>query len=65
MRHHDTIARIEVEPDDLPLLVSDEVREAVSSYFRSIGYAYVTLDLAGFRSGSLNEVLPSGRGGRS
>ena len=65
VRHHDTIARIEVEPDDLPLMVSDEVREAVSSYFRSIGYAYVTLDLAGFRSGSLNEVLPSSRGRRS
>ena len=65
VRHHDTMARIEVEPDDLPLMVSDEVREAVSDYFRSIGYAYVTLDLAGFRSGSLNEVLPSGGRRRS
>ena len=62
VRHHDTMARIEVEPEDLPLMVSEEVREAVSNYFRSIGYAYVTLDLAGFRSGSLNEVLPTGRG---
>ena len=65
VRHHDTIARIEVEPDDLPVMVREEVREAVSDYFRSIGYAYVTLDLAGFRSGSLNEVLPSGLGRRS
>ena len=65
VRHHDTMARIEVEPEDLPLMVRDEVREAVSDYFRSIGYAYVTLDLAGFRSGSLNEVLPSGGRSRS
>ena len=65
VRHHDTMARIEVEPEDLPLMVSEEVRESVSDYFRSIGYAYVTLDLAGFRSGSLNEVLPSGGRRRS
>ena len=65
VRHHDTIARIEVEPNDLPLLVREETREAVADYFRSIGYAYVTLDLAGFRSGSLNEVLPSNGRSRS
>ena len=63
VRHHDTIARIEVEPEDLPRLVQDEVRDAVSRYFRSIGYTYVTLDLAGFRSGSLNEVLSVARRG--
>ena len=57
VRHHDTIARIEVEPEELGLLVGEEVRTRVAEYFRSIGYAYVTLDLEGFRSGSLNEVL--------
>jgi uncharacterized protein len=57
VRHHDHIARIEVEPQDLVALVSEGVRQRVAQYFRSIGYSYVTLDLEGFRSGSLNEVL--------
>ena len=61
VRHHDSVARIEVEPSEFGRLVDDDVREAVAGYFRSIGYAYVTLDLEGFRSGSLNEVLPVGR----
>ena len=59
VRHHDTVARIEVEPADLALLVRDDVRRAVTEHFRSIGYSYVTLDLEGFRSGSLNEVFAS------
>ena len=57
VRHHDNLARIEVEPSDFALLMEDEVKEAVAKHFRSIGYSYVTLDLEGFRSGSLNEVL--------
>ena len=57
VRHHDTIARIEVEPADFLTLTEEEVRAKVTDYFRSIGYSYVTLDLEGFRSGSLNEVL--------
>ena len=57
VRHHDTVARIEVEPADFPALTQDDVRAQVTDYFRSIGYSYVALDLAGFRSGSLNEVL--------
>ena len=57
VRHHDTVARIEVDPADFPALTQDDVRAKVTDYFRSIGYSYVALDLAGFRSGSLNEVL--------
>ena len=57
VRHHDTVARIEVEPDDFVTLTDDAVRARVTEYFRSIGYSYVALDLDGFRSGSLNEVL--------
>ena len=57
VRHHDNVARIEVEPSEFAHLMEDDVREAVAKYFRSIGYSYVTLDLEGFRSGSLNEVL--------
>ena len=57
VRHHDTIARIEVEPEDFLFLIDQGVRKRLTEYFRSIGYSYVTLDLDGFRSGSLNEVL--------
>ena len=57
VRHHDNVARIEVEPQDLLTLVDDAVRQRVVDKFREIGYSYVTLDLQGFRSGSMNEVL--------
>ena len=57
VRHYDDIARIEIEPEEFPRLLEDDVRSAISRKFRSIGYSYVTLDLEGFRSGSLNEVL--------
>jgi uncharacterized protein len=57
VRHHDDVARIEVEPADLPVLVGDDTRQAIAAHFRAIGYSYITLDLEGFRSGSLNEVL--------
>ncbi len=57
VRHHDNIARIEVEPQDFITLTDESVREQVVQKFREIGYSYVTLDLQGFRSGSMNEVL--------
>ena len=57
VRHHDTIARIEVPSEDFATLMDEDNRARVAEYFRSIGYSYVTLDLEGFRSGSLNEVL--------
>ena len=57
VRHHDTVARIEVEPQDFVTLTDKAMREQVVRKFREIGYSYVTLDLQGFRSGSMNEVL--------
>ena len=57
VRHHDTLARIELEPEDFMTLMDDDLRKQVVDKFKSIGYLYVTLDLQGFRSGSLNEVL--------
>ena len=57
VRHHDNVARIEVEAADLPTLVDESVRQRVVDKFREIGYSYVTVDLQGFRSGSMNEVL--------
>jgi uncharacterized protein len=61
VRHHDTIARIEVEPEDFNLVV--DKHEQIVASFRALGYIYVALDLAGFTSGSLNAVL-SGRSNR-
>ena len=57
VRHHDDVARIEVEADGMALLMADGTREHVVERLKEIGYQYVTLDLAGFRSGSMNEVL--------
>jgi uncharacterized protein len=54
VRHHDQIARIEVKPDDIALVV--EHREGIVARLKELGFAYATLDLQGFRSGSLNEV---------
>lgn len=55
VRHHDSIARIEVEPADFPRLL--EKREQIINSFKALGYTYVSLDLSGFRSGSMNEVI--------
>ncbi|HEX9374374.1 MAG TPA: ATP-dependent sacrificial sulfur transferase LarE [Roseiflexaceae bacterium] len=54
VRHHDTIARLEVLPEDLPLVV--EQRQAIVARLKDLGYIYITLDLQGFRSGSMNEA---------
>jgi uncharacterized protein len=55
VRHHDTVARIEVEPHDIPRLV--ELREPINARFKELGYTYVTLDLEGYRSGKMNDTL--------
>ena len=55
VRHHDTIARIEVEPSDLIGVV--ENRDTILTRFRELGYTYITLDLEGYRSGKMNDTL--------
>ncbi|MBP7049626.1 MAG: ATP-dependent sacrificial sulfur transferase LarE [Phycisphaerae bacterium] len=57
VRHHDAIARIEVRPQDVAKLVEEPVRSTVVEKLKSLGFRYVTADLQGFRSGSLNESL--------
>jgi uncharacterized protein len=57
VRHHETIARIEVLPEDINILTNSPAREELTAKFKEIGFTYVTLDLAGYRSGSMNEVL--------
>jgi uncharacterized protein len=58
VRHHEKIARIEVLPDDMLRLAQEPLRSELVAHFKTLGYTYVTLDLAGFRSGSMNEGMP-------
>ncbi len=57
VRDHGTVARIEVPPQDISILV--DMRDQVVPLLKEAGYAYITMDLSGFRSGSMNEVLPA------
>lgn len=57
VRFHDPVARLEVPADDLTRLASADVREVILRELRALGFRYVTMDLQGFRSGSLNEGL--------
>jgi uncharacterized protein len=57
VRHHDTIARIEVPPQDLPKVTTEPNRSRIIERLKTLGFKYVTVDLQGFRSGSLNESL--------
>lgn len=57
VRQHDKLARIEVSPDKLQEIVA--VADTVLQKLKEIGYSYVSLDLKGYRTGSLNEVLSS------
>jgi uncharacterized protein len=61
VRHHGQVARIELDEGGMAVLMRDGRRQAVVNRFKELGFAYVTLDLAGFRSGSMNEVLKKSR----
>ena len=57
VRHHDTLARIELGEAELSQFWNGRQRDRIVEYFKSLGYRYVTLDLEGYRTGSMNEVL--------
>jgi len=57
VRHHDTIARIEVQPEDMEKVTKEPERYKIIEKLKSLGFKYITVDLQGFRSGSLNELL--------
>ena len=57
VRHHGQIARIELERDNIETLVSKELMNKVVKKFKELGFVYVTLDLEGYRMGSMNEPL--------
>jgi ATP-utilizing enzymes of the PP-loop superfamily len=52
-------ARIETLPEDFPILLQDDNRNRIITEFKSFGFKYISLDLQGYRTGSLNEVLSS------
>ena len=58
VRHHGNIARIEVPAADIEKIVSASTRRKIVESLKGLGFQYISLDLQGFRSGSLNEVLP-------
>ncbi|MEP7028270.1 MAG: ATP-dependent sacrificial sulfur transferase LarE [Candidatus Eisenbacteria bacterium] len=58
LRHHGPVARLELETRELVRLVEEPLRSECVAHLKSLGFAYVALDLQGFRSGSLNETLP-------
>lgn len=57
VRHHDQIVRLEIAPAEMDRALQREVTDELARRFRELGFKYVTLDLHGFRSGALNEVL--------
>lgn len=58
VRHHGELARVEIARNELPRALSMEMLDAITAEIKKAGFKYVTLDTAGFRSGSLNAVLP-------
>jgi len=57
VRHHDTIARIEVNPQDIEKVTTQPLRSQIVDKIKSLGFKFVTVDLQGYRCGSLNEPL--------
>ncbi|MCC8081800.1 MAG: ATP-dependent sacrificial sulfur transferase LarE [Lachnospiraceae bacterium] len=57
VRIHGTIARIEIEPAEFEKLMAEDIRETVYRQLQSFGFSYVTMDLMGYRTGSMNEIL--------
>lgn len=57
VRHHGDTARIEVPSEEIPKIAAEPVRSRVAGMLKSLGFNYITVDLTGFRSGSMNEFL--------
>jgi len=62
VRLHDTLGRVEIAPDELPRALTPELAAAISGALKAVGFTYVTLDLEGYRQGSLNETLAKSAG---
>ena len=58
VRHHDNLVRLEIAPAEMAQVLKADVFSDLARRFRDLGFKYVTLDMQGYRSGSMNEVLP-------
>jgi uncharacterized protein len=59
VRHHGDLARVEISRSELPRALSIDMLDAITSALKQAGYQFVTLDCTGFRSGSMNVILPA------
>jgi uncharacterized protein len=59
VRHHGPIVRLEIAREELPRAVDPAIMTQFTNIFKALGFVYVTLDLEGFRSGSMNAILPA------
>ena len=57
VRHHDTLARIEIDENQFEKIMKKETRNHINSCLKEIGFTYVTLDISGYRTGSMNETI--------
>ena len=60
VRHHDQIVRLEIAPAEMDRALRREMVDELARRFRELGFKYVTLDLHGYRSGAMNEILAQG-----
>ncbi len=58
VRHHGDLARVEIARDDLPRALTLSMLDRITAALRPLGFSYITLDTQGYRSGSMNDVLP-------
>ena len=58
VRHHGDIVRVEIAPDEMHRAMTPQMAAEFTRIFRGLGFKFVTLDLEGFRSGSMNTLLP-------
>jgi uncharacterized protein len=61
VRHHGQIARLEIDPQDIPQYMETSLRQKIVAYFKTLGFQYVALDLEGYSMGSLNRTLSGNR----
>jgi uncharacterized protein len=59
VRHHDTIARVEIDRAEFGRVLESDISDRIVARFKELGYTYVALDLAGYRTGSMNAHLPN------
>jgi uncharacterized protein len=57
VRFHDNLARIETDENGFALMLNPQIREQIYQEFHKIGFTYISLDLRGYRTGSMNETL--------